>query len=80
MFLVCIYGLVDCTEIIGRNLLYRGPELEMWSLGILLYTLVYFENPFRSPQETVQAEIELPWDVSDGELNFQLIKSSFSLF
>uniref|UniRef100_A0A915CGS2 Protein kinase domain-containing protein n=1 Tax=Parascaris univalens TaxID=6257 RepID=A0A915CGS2_PARUN len=52
-------------EVLSGNK-YRGPELEMWSLGILLYTLVYFENPFRSPQETVQAEIELPWDVSDG--------------
>ncbi|VDM38516.1 unnamed protein product [Toxocara canis] len=52
-------------EVLSGNK-YLGPELEMWSLGILLYTLVYFENPFRGPQETVQAEIELPWEVSDG--------------
>jgi hypothetical protein len=39
----------------------------MWSLGILLYTLVYFENPFRTAEETVNAELdELPWDVSEG--------------
>uniref|UniRef100_A0A0N5AVA2 Protein kinase domain-containing protein n=1 Tax=Syphacia muris TaxID=451379 RepID=A0A0N5AVA2_9BILA len=52
-------------EVLSGNK-YRGPELEMWSLGVLLYTLVYFENPFRTLQETVRAEIELPWDVSDG--------------
>jgi len=45
---------------------YAGPELEMWSMGILLYTLVFFENPFRTPQETVRAEIDLPWHVSEG--------------
>lgn len=45
---------------------YLGPELEMWSMGILLYTLVYFENPFRSAQETVHADIELPWEISEG--------------
>ena len=45
---------------------YLGPELEMWSMGILLYTLVFFENPFRSPQETVRADVELPWDISEG--------------
>lgn len=45
---------------------YLGPELEMWSLGILLYTIVFFENPFRTAQETVQAELELPWNISEG--------------
>ncbi|CAD5235249.1 unnamed protein product [Bursaphelenchus xylophilus] len=44
---------------------YLGPEVEMWSMGILLYTLVFFQNPFRTPQETIHAEIELVWDVSD---------------
>ncbi|KAI1730341.1 protein kinase domain-containing protein [Ditylenchus destructor] len=45
---------------------YHGPELEMWSLGILLYTLVFFQNPFRSAQETVRAEFEIPCRISEG--------------
>uniref|UniRef100_A0A914WVU1 Protein kinase domain-containing protein n=1 Tax=Plectus sambesii TaxID=2011161 RepID=A0A914WVU1_9BILA len=45
---------------------YAGPELEMWSLGILLYTLIFFENPFRTAQETVRADLEMPWEVSEG--------------
>ncbi|MFH4975563.1 hypothetical protein AB6A40_002272 [Gnathostoma spinigerum] len=52
-------------EVLNGNK-YRGPELEMWSLGVLLYTLVYLENPFQSPHETVNSRISLPWEVSDG--------------
>uniref|UniRef100_A0A914PF84 Protein kinase domain-containing protein n=1 Tax=Panagrolaimus davidi TaxID=227884 RepID=A0A914PF84_9BILA len=45
---------------------YLGPELEMWSLGVLLYTLVFYENPFRTVEETIQAEMALPWSISDN--------------
>ncbi|VDK81781.1 unnamed protein product, partial [Onchocerca ochengi] len=55
-----------CSPEVLKGNKYRGPELEMWSLGILLYTLVFFENPFRSLQEAMRAEIELPWEVSEG--------------
>ncbi|MCP9265145.1 PAS domain-containing serine/threonine-protein kinase [Dirofilaria immitis] len=55
-----------CSPEVLRGNKYRGPELEMWSLGILLYTLVFFENPFRSLQEAMHAEIEFPWEVSEG--------------
>jgi serine/threonine protein kinase len=33
----------------GNN--YRGPEAEVWALGVLLYTLIYGENPFQEPQQ-----------------------------
>uniref|UniRef100_A0AC34GTK3 Protein kinase domain-containing protein n=1 Tax=Panagrolaimus sp. ES5 TaxID=591445 RepID=A0AC34GTK3_9BILA len=45
---------------------YLGPELEMWSLGVLLYTIVFYENPFRTVEETIQAEMLLPWSISDN--------------
>jgi serine/threonine protein kinase len=37
----------------------------MWSLGVLLYTLVFYENPFRTVEETIGAELLLPWNISD---------------
>ncbi|XP_027622806.1 PAS domain-containing serine/threonine-protein kinase isoform X2 [Tupaia chinensis] len=43
---------------------YRGPELEMWSLGVTLYTLIFEENPFCEVEETMEAVIRPPFLVS----------------
>ncbi|NWU13112.1 PASK kinase, partial [Cephalopterus ornatus] len=45
---------------------YHGPELEMWSLGITLYTLVLGENPFCELEEALAAVLNPPRPVSDG--------------
>ncbi|XP_052606303.1 PAS domain-containing serine/threonine-protein kinase isoform X2 [Peromyscus californicus insignis] len=45
---------------------YRGPELEMWSLGVTLYTLIFEENPFCEVEETMEAVIHPPCLVSQG--------------
>nr|XP_006812502.1 PREDICTED: PAS domain-containing serine/threonine-protein kinase-like [Saccoglossus kowalevskii] len=43
---------------------YHGPELEMWSLGVTLYTLIFSENPFYDVEETIQGIIKPPFLVS----------------
>ncbi|NWR80838.1 PASK kinase, partial [Centropus unirufus] len=45
---------------------YRGPELEMWSLGVTLYTLVFGENPFCELEEALAAVLKPPRPVSQG--------------
>nr|XP_009688822.1 PREDICTED: PAS domain-containing serine/threonine-protein kinase [Struthio camelus australis] len=45
---------------------YRGPELEMWSLGVTLYTLIFAENPFCELEEAVAAVLNPPRVVSEG--------------
>ncbi|NWV87742.1 PASK kinase, partial [Machaerirhynchus nigripectus] len=45
---------------------YHGPELEMWSLGITLYTLVFGENPFCELEEALAAVLSPPRPVSEG--------------
>ncbi|NWH56215.1 PASK kinase, partial [Geococcyx californianus] len=45
---------------------YHGPELEMWSLGVTLYTLVFGENPFCEVEETMAAVLNPPRPVSKG--------------
>ncbi|KAH0623978.1 hypothetical protein JD844_007211 [Phrynosoma platyrhinos] len=45
---------------------YPGPELEMWSLGITLYTIIFGENPFCELEETMDAVLRPPCSVSDG--------------
>ncbi|NWR42644.1 PASK kinase, partial [Regulus satrapa] len=48
---------------------YHGPELEMWSLGITLYTLVFGENPFCELEEALAAVLSPPHPVSEGLLD-----------
>ncbi|XP_033006090.1 PAS domain-containing serine/threonine-protein kinase [Lacerta agilis] len=48
---------------------YLGPELEMWSLGITLYTIVFGENPFCELEETMDAILRPPYKVSDDLMN-----------
>ncbi|NWZ54903.1 PASK kinase, partial [Haliaeetus albicilla] len=45
---------------------YYGPELEMWSLGVTLYTLVLGENPFCELEEAMAAVLNPPRPVSKG--------------
>lgn len=45
---------------------YRGPEQEVWSLGVTLYTLVLRENPFESVNDNITATYSIPFDVSIG--------------
>ncbi|XP_041361315.1 PAS domain-containing serine/threonine-protein kinase-like [Gigantopelta aegis] len=43
---------------------YKGPELEVWSMGVTLYTLVFGENPFFDIEETIQGTLNPPFKVS----------------
>lgn len=52
---------------------YRGKEQDVWALGILLYTLVYKENPFYSIDEIMDRELRIPWVMSDASID--LIKA-----
>ena len=45
---------------------YRGPELEVWSMGVTLYTLVFGENPFYDVDETIKCVLKPPFAVSEG--------------
>ena len=46
---------------------YVGPQLELWSMGVTLYTLVFGENPFYDVEETIRAELHPPFGVSHGK-------------
>jgi serine/threonine protein kinase len=54
---------------------YQGPELEVWSLGVTLFVLLFFENPFLDMEDTLRADLIIPQDVSNEleNLLFQML-------
>ena len=48
-----------------RGLSYRGKEQDVWALGILLYTIVYKENPFYSIDEIMDHDLRVPYVMSE---------------
>lgn len=55
------YGTTEyCSpEVLAGNK-YAGPELEIWALGITLFVLIFFENPFIDIEETLHSELHFP--------------------
>ncbi|XP_056149879.1 PAS domain-containing serine/threonine-protein kinase [Lampris incognitus] len=53
-----------CSPEVLQGLPYQGPELEMWSLGVLLYTLLFSENPFCDVEEIMEAKLKPPFSLS----------------
>lgn len=49
-----------CSPEVLQGNPYAGPELEMWALGVTLYTLVFGENPFFDVEETIAAVLKPP--------------------
>ncbi|CAL9688767.1 unnamed protein product [Knipowitschia caucasica] len=53
-----------CSPEVLQGNPYEGPELEMWSIGVLLYTLLFGENPFCCVEEILNAKLKLPFPLS----------------
>lgn len=45
---------------------YEGKPQDIWALGILLYTIMYKENPFYSVDEIMDHELRIPFLLSKG--------------
>uniref|UniRef100_A0A8C6TXE7 non-specific serine/threonine protein kinase n=1 Tax=Neogobius melanostomus TaxID=47308 RepID=A0A8C6TXE7_9GOBI len=59
------YGTLEyCSPEVLKGNPYDGPELEMWSVGVLLYTLLFSENPFCGVEEILTARLKLPFPLS----------------
>jgi serine/threonine protein kinase len=47
---------------------YAGPPQDIWACGILLYTLIYRENPFYNVDEIMERELRIPYTLSEGNV------------
>jgi protein-serine/threonine kinase len=54
---------------------YEGKPQDMWQMGILLYTMMFKENPFYSVEDILQCQLQLGCNISESmkELLFGLI-------
>ncbi|RKF61696.1 Serine/threonine-protein kinase ppk6 [Erysiphe neolycopersici] len=48
---------------------YRGKEQDVWALGILLYTIVYREKPFSTPDEIKESNLRIPYVMNEDNLS-----------
>ncbi|KAI9785152.1 MAG: hypothetical protein M1839_000790 [Geoglossum umbratile] len=48
---------------------YRGKEQDVWALGILLYTIIYKENPFYSIDEIMDHDLRVPYITSPESID-----------
>ncbi|KAG4087629.1 kinase-like protein [Neocallimastix lanati (nom. inval.)] len=47
---------------------YSGPEQDIWSLGVLLYTLIYQENPYLQ-EDFYSKPLQIPFILSEDSLD-----------
>lgn len=60
-------GTLDyCAPEILKGMPYEGPAQDIWSLGTLLYTLIYRENPFYNVDEIMEHDLRIPFVLSEG--------------
>ncbi|KAJ3328233.1 hypothetical protein HDU93_001563 [Gonapodya sp. JEL0774] len=48
---------------------YDGAPQDIWALGILLYTLIYKENPYYNIDEIISRALRIPYVVSKESLD-----------
>ncbi|KAL8409061.1 hypothetical protein RB594_007489 [Gaeumannomyces avenae] len=63
-------GTIDyaAPEVLGGKP-YGGKEQDVWALGILLYTIIYKENPFYSIDEIMDRDLRVPYTISDESID-----------
>lgn len=55
--------LFAAPEII-KGMTYDGPQQDIWSLGILLYTMIFKATPFNDYYEILRGKIKFPKPIS----------------
>ncbi|KAI8993245.1 hypothetical protein BDB01DRAFT_715718, partial [Pilobolus umbonatus] len=58
-----------CAPEILKGIPYEGPPQDIWASGVLLYTLIYRENPFYNIDEIIENELRFPGQLSEDSLN-----------
>ncbi|KAK9449523.1 kinase-like domain-containing protein [Limtongia smithiae] len=52
-----------------RGQMYSGKEQDVWAAGILLYTIIYKENPFYDSAEIMSGDLRMPYVMSEESVS-----------
>lgn len=74
-------GTLDyCAPEILKGMPYEGPPQDIWSLGTLLYTMIYRENPFYNVDEILEHDLRVPYVLSEGKKKKKAFAEQFSFY
>lgn len=59
--LIPVYSIDYAAPEVLQGKPYRGKEQDVWALGILLYTIIYKENPFYNINEIMDHPLRVPF-------------------
>ena len=79
IYFLLLLAILDASPEILKGEKYRAESAEIWSLGILLYTILYGEVPFNDPIQAISGPYISPRIRSSAEcshlLNWMLAKT-----
>ncbi|KAJ3195276.1 hypothetical protein HK101_000613 [Irineochytrium annulatum] len=52
---------------VSKGKAFRGPEAEIWTLGVLLHTIIYGENPFQNKADIIKGTFRFPFRVDSDD-------------
>ena len=62
---------------IAQGTPYQGPQAEVWTLGVLLYTIIFGENPFQDKNDILAftGKLQYPRFIETGNFEYFIFKN-----